>query len=385
MNDIPAVTLASDLPHRVDVLVVGGGPAGSMAAITAVRAGLRTMLVDRVVHPREKVCGCCLAPRGQTVLRLAGLAGVLQDASPIRHVRLACGDRAARVPRRDTLVLSRAQLDGRLLRAAAEAGVILAWPFVACVEGDGINRLRGPGGEHTVQARMRVVADGLQGVSLRDNPRFAWRVQRTSRMGVGGLLAAGAVDVEEGEIHMRVDHAGYVGMVRLPDGRIDVAAAVRPHALRACGRVEDCMTRLLGPALRDARAARDATWHGTAALWRRRRNLHDADILVAGDAASYVEPFTGEGMGWALATGAAAGTHAAAVLRGQASADAWTARVRALTGQARMRCSLVACMLRHPLLVQAAIGSATMLPGMAAKVAESLGAAHEEHETPCRA
>jgi flavin-dependent dehydrogenase len=385
MSGIPAITSACGLPRHVDVLVVGGGPAGAMAAMTSARAGLRTLLVDRVSHPREKVCGCCLAPRGQAVLQAAGLADVLDGACRIRQVRLTCGDRAVRVPRRDTLVLSRSQMDTRLLHAAANAGVMLAWPFVASVEGDGLCRLQGPGGDRTVHARMRVVADGLQGGALRDNPRFAWRVRRASRMGLGGFLPAGAVDVEEGEIHMRVDRAGYVGMVRLPDGRIDVAAAIRPEALREHGSAANGIMALLRGALRDPAAVRAAAWHGTARLWRNRPHLHGTDTLIAGDAVGYVEPFTGEGMGWALATGAAAGAHAAAVLHGQASTQAWAARVRALTGQARMRCGVVACMLRHPWLVQGAIGSAAVLPGMAARVAASLGAAHDGGETPCRA
>lgn len=385
MSAIGCIDAARHLPGAVDLLVVGGGPAGAMAAIHAARAGLRTLLVDRTPHPREKVCGCCLAPRGQQALHEAGLGGVLAGARAVHAVRLSCGGRSVRVRREGTAVISRAQLDGGLLRCASEAGVTLAWPFVACLRQGGESTLRGPGGERTVRARMRIAADGLQGSSLRDDPRFAWRVRTGSRVGVGAILSAGSVRLADDEIRMQVGEDGYVGLVQLPDGRVDAAAAVRADAMRARGGAAGCMLHLLGDAVLDREAVHQARWHGTPHLWRRRSRLSDARTLVAGDAAAYVEPFTGEGMGWALATGGAAGLHAVAVLRGEATTASWDDRMRSLTGLARLRCGLAARSLRHPWLVSAAIAAADRWPSLATRVAESLGAPFTPEADPCRA
>jgi len=378
VNPLDAISRASQLPAAVDALVVGGGPAGAMAAITAARAGLRVLLVDRVAHPREKVCGCCLAPFGQQALARAGLRHVLDGAGSARSVLLRCGDREVRVRREGTAVISRSDLDAGLLGAAAEAGVTLAWPFVATLKADGSTWLRGPDGERNLQARLRVAADGLAGASLRDHPRFAWSVRAGSRMGVGTTLPAEALQVQDDEILMCVGRDGYAGVVRLPDGRLDVAAAVRTEAMRECGGPAACVAHLLGDAVRHSEALSQARWHGTPHLWRRRRHLHDQQTIVTGDAAGYVEPFTGEGMGWALATGAAAGEHAAAVLRGRRTMHAWDATVRSLTGSARARCGMVAWLLRHPTLVSAGVQAAGWWPSVAARTAESLGSPRTE-------
>jgi flavin-dependent dehydrogenase len=385
VTPLPAIESVQSLPDAVDVLVIGGGPAGAMAALAAARRGHDTLLVDRVAHPREKVCGCCLAPFGQHALHEAGVSDVLDGSRQVHSVRLSSGSMEVRVRREGTRVLSRSTLDAGVLRHALDAGARLAWPFVATVRDDGETILRGPGGERTIRSRMRVAADGLRGGALADDPRFAWRVRRASRIGVGAIVPADAVDVAEDEIRMQVDACGYVGLVRLADGQVDVAAAIRPEAMRAHHGAGALMRRLLGTTVRDASAIERANWQGTPHLWRERRALQTGDVLVAGDAAGYVEPFTGEGMGWALSTGLAAGEHAAAVIEGTATAPAWEARVRALVGDARARCGWTARALRHPTLVRAALGAAACWPSLAARIATTMGAARVPEGDACRA
>jgi flavin-dependent dehydrogenase len=384
VTPLPAIESVQSLPDAVDVLVIGGGPAGAMAALAAARRGHDTLLVDRVAHPREKVCGCCLAPFGQHALHEAGVSDVLDGSRQVHSVRLSSGSMAVRVRREGTRVLSRSTLDAGVLRHALDAGARLAWPFVATVRDDGETILRGPGGERTIRSRMRVAADGLRGGALADDPRFAWRVRHASRIGVGAIVPAGALDVADDEIRMQVDACGYVGLVRLPDGQVDVAAAIRPEAMRAHGGAGALMRRLLDTTVRDASAIESAHWQGTPHLWRERRALQTGDVLVAGDAAGYVEPFTGEGMGWALATGFAAGEHATAVIQGTATAHAWEARVRALVGDARARCGWTARALRHPTLVHAALGAAACWPSLAARIATTMGAARVPEADACR-
>ena len=94
MSALPLLPFDS-IPVEVDAVVIGGGLAGGMAALRLASAGFRTVVFDRTAHPREKVCGCCLAPAGIAVLARCGLAGLLSDASPLEDVLLEAEHRAA--------------------------------------------------------------------------------------------------------------------------------------------------------------------------------------------------------------------------------------------------------------------------------------------------
>jgi flavin-dependent dehydrogenase len=355
-----------------DVIVIGAGPAGACAAIAAAHAGARVMLVERTRFPRPKVCGCCLSDAAVAGLEAIGAHGALHGAVPIDAVRIATGAGEARFPRAGGVALSRMALDARLAAHAAAQGVHV-------LEGTGARVL--PGGTVTLgsdpanalRPACTIVADGLGGTSLDGVPDFEWRIDPRNRIGFGAVLPAGAVECALGEIRMHVARAGYVGAVRLEDGSIDVAAAVRPEALRAIGGPAACARAWLGHAVLRRDAVDAARWRGTPALTRRRASLAAPRILVAGDAAGYVEPFTGEGMGWAIATGAAAGRLAASM---RAAPDAWREwpdRHRALVRAQRLRCRAIALTLRSPLLVTGAIAVARIAPRALGAVARGVG------------
>ena len=104
-------------------------------------------------------------------------------------------------------------------------------------------------------------------------------------------------------IHMGVARHGYVGLVRTADGNLHVAAAVDPAALRSDGGPEQLINRILSDA--DMSTLSGLTAHacrGTLPLTRSSGRLTDNRVFLLGDAAGYVEPFTGEGMGWAMAS-----------------------------------------------------------------------------------
>lgn len=356
----------------VDVAVIGAGPAGTCAAIAAAQAGMRTALVERRRLPRSKVCGCCLSDAAVGALESLGAAGVLAGAQALRSVRLSAGGREVSVHRPAGSAISRRALDARLAAWAAAAGVRVLQGTAAQVRGNGTVALAG-GDTAELHASCVVVADGLGGTSLDSVPGFAWKVGARSRIGIGAELAGGAVCCAPGEVRMHVLRAGYVGCVMLEDGTLDVAAAVDPRALRAAGSPGAFACAALGPAVRDAAALHAASWTGTPLLTRRRASVAAPGILVAGDAAGYVEPFTGEGMGWAIMAGVAAGRHAA---RCVADPDAWRAWPRAwrrLVRAPRLRCHLVSAALRHPSLVAAAIGAGSLLPAAMSGVAGRIG------------
>lgn len=344
---------------RCDIAVIGAGPAGSCAAIAAARAGARVVLVDRGAMPRAKVCGCCLAASGVAALEAAGAGDALAGAVRLRAIRVASGARAMTLVREAGVAIGRKELDARLVDVARRAGVEVRLEASARVAQDRAVRLTSGERVDTLQARTVIVADGLSGGALDDVPGFEWRVAARSMMGFGAVLPATALDCPAGEIHMHVGRDGYIGVVRLPSGELDVAAAVAPFALKRAGSVAACARTLLAGAAHDARAVERARWRGTPQLTRARARVAAPGILVVGDAAGYIEPFTGEGMSWAIATGLAAGELAA---RDERAFERWPARSAALVARPKWRCRAIALALRSPALVGLALAVGARAP-----------------------
>jgi menaquinone-9 beta-reductase len=342
-----------------DVAVVGAGPAGTAAAIAAARSGARVALFERSAFPRTKVCGCCLTARAVAELHALGAGAALDGARELRSVRVACGAGSIELRREAGVAIGRDVLDTRLVAIAREAGVEVFMECHAQVLAAGaIAATPRDGDTHTIEARTIIAADGLAGASLDACDGFRWTLAPSSHMGFGATVPAHAIACEEGEIRLRVSDGGYIGSVRLPDGTVDIAAAVDPRRLRDAGNVATCALGLLGSDVRDEGALLTARWKGTPQLTRRRARVAARGILVVGDAAGYVEPFTGEGMTWAITTGRAAGELAAGKLTVGAREPhlAWPAMHARLVGGSRLRCRLIARALRSPLLVRSAIG-----------------------------
>ena len=347
-----------------DVAILGAGPAGSCAAIAAARTGARVLLIDRAQFPRDKVCGCCLAPAGVETLRAIDAGHVLDGAIDLRSVRLACATRELTLRRNAGVAIGRDALDSRLIDEARRCGVDVRLGTPGRVLGRDVGRdvVEIARGDERICARVAIAADGLSGTSLDGNADFTWRIARKSRIGFGATIAAGAIACGEGEILMRVARGGYIGAVELPSGAIDVAAAIDPARLRQFASVADCARDWLGARVLNTSAITNARWKGTPLLTRRRACVAADGILVAGDAAGYIEPFTGEGMSWAIATGAAAGVVAAQIARGEASWTMWPALYASIVGRSRTRCRVIALLLRSPMLVRALISIGNRAP-----------------------
>jgi 2-polyprenyl-6-methoxyphenol hydroxylase-like FAD-dependent oxidoreductase len=213
-----------------------------------------------------------------------------------------------------------------------------------------------------------VIAGGLGCRVFAEETTGERQMAATSRVGAGTVLEMPATDYPPGTIHMACHRDGYVGLVRLEDGRLDIAAALDPSAIKRHSGIGPLVERILEASDMPTPAAfAEATWHGTARLTQRRDHVGGPNYFVVGDAAGYIEPFTGEGIAWALATGRAVVPYAYDYVQGHvtdALAD-WSSHRTALIGGRMHKCGIVSRLLRYPLLVSMAIYVLAIAPGLA--------------------
>jgi flavin-dependent dehydrogenase len=355
-----------------DALVAGAGPAGTAAAIALARSGASVLLVERAALPRQKVCGACLGPAALACLERLGAHDVATRARavPLAAMVLRSQGKAARLRLPGWGALARARMDEELVGVAARAGVTV-WTESRVALGPmgptarTVRVARGDS-ETAVEARVVIDATGL-GRGLAEDGRPTTHADPRARVGVGLELDLPDYPVPDGELHMAVGRPGYVGLVRVESGRLNVAAAVDPTALRErtpdaviAGILSDAGLPPLPPTVEDG-------WRGTPRLTRS-GDAGGHRLFRVGDAAGYVEPFTGEGIGWALADGLAAAGCARVALEGR-PADAlahWRRHRAARSATAERICRGLARGLRRPRLVNIAVTALGALPELAA-------------------
>jgi len=372
-----------------DVVVVGAGPGGCVAAREIASQGASVLLVDRQRFPRWKVCGACIGPAAHQVLRGAGLGKLTHrlGAVPVTHMTLAVGSRRARVALSDTRALSRATFDEALAAAAVEAGVDFRDGVRVTVERVDLDAahlsLQSPEGRSEVAAHVIIDATGLGGrlrvgrhalegsdvlapghEALRGE---ADRISPRSRIGIGTTIADSPMELGLGELRMVVGRTGYVGMVRIEDGSINVAAAIDPSALATTAPSEAVAELLHGAGLTPLPHA-EVVWRGTPKLTRTPPTVAQPRLFRLGDAAGYVEPFTGEGMGSAMVSGLSVAPFA---VEGAHRWDtelerAWTREHRRVVVRKQRLCRTLARGLRYPKLSQAAVAVVGRAPRIAA-------------------
>jgi flavin-dependent dehydrogenase len=380
-----------------DAAVVGAGPAGAVAARELARAGLRTILIDKATFPRAKVCGGCL-----NAVALAGLGDLPRRLGgvPLARVRLAAGGRSAELRWPGGVSVSRRALDAALV-ADAEAAKAVVRTGVRAAMGDVTDRgrvltltgcepaaaLPGPGWgtrsasatdsrseSATLLARVVIAADGLNGRLAAAADGFDVPAARGSRIGAGVLLPDAPDDYRPGTVFMAAGRGGYVGLVRVEADQLDVAAAFDAGFVRAAGGLGATAEAILREAgLPSVPGLADAAWRGTPPLTRRPGRVAGRRWFAVGDAAGYVEPFTGEGMGWAVASARRVVPFAVRAAAGwdDRLINEWTAAQMTLRRRQRT-CRTVAWALRRPALVRLAVRALAVIPSAAGPVVRML-------------
>lgn len=335
----PARSGAARAPHGPpDVVVVGGGPAGSTTAGLLALRGWRVLLLDRARFPRPKPCGECLNPGALEALGRLGLldAVLALDPAPLAGWRIRASGRDVEgrfaaplhglgVPRSDldAVLLECARSRGVEVREGARVTGVMAAPS----RGGPVRVLWRSGGrsDESLETRAVVGADGLRSVVSRSlglvaRPPKLRKVSLTCRLAWSGPpLSGGILDVEDGITlglaPVRRSGRLWNATVTAGSNRWGGAMARDPAGfVRAV--LDDRMGRDSG------RRVVGGPWASGPFDWPVRRAWAPGVALV-GDAAGYFDPFTGQGIHQALRSAELAAGAVDATLR--ASGTDWVA------------------------------------------------------------
>lgn len=339
--------------ERFDLIVVGAGPAGASAAVAALQAkpGSRVLLLDRAPIGRDKVCGDGIAPHAAAELEKLGIVGAL-PSEIIDTVRLVApgGSSTAAVTDSPGYVVPRATFDERIARAAVEAGarfelakvvsltqdsvgvtVNETWSAPVVIGADGSNsivrKLIGQPSNHG--AALAVAIRGYAKTPAND-PRqlvLRWDSQR-----LGGLCYAWAFPTANGTTNV-----GY-GM-----------SSAAPNHSRA--HLEERMRALL-----PEYDLGGVELHGhTLPLTVARPRPAVGRVLLTGDAASLINPFTGEGIYSAIASGVLAG--AASVLSPDTAGPVYARDLKKRFGRQHRQTRLLYPMINYRFVLETVIAA----------------------------
>jgi flavin-dependent dehydrogenase len=295
-----------------DVLIVGGGPAGAMAALVLARAGARVRILERARFPRDKLCGDTLNPGTLALLAKLGIAGLERRALEIHGMRVTSAGGVAIEGRYASplhgLAITRRDLDAYLLDEAVGAGARLDEMRVTdpIVEHGAVVGVRAvsPGGTRvTLPAPVTIAADGRRS-TLAFTLGLASHPSRPRRWAIGAYYGGVAGLDTLGEMHIRGSH--YIGVAPVPGGLANVCLVLSVGQPPQGGRDMRVLLaeaiardRLLAPRFECARPAGAAVVLGPLAVETNAAGM--PGLLLAGDAAGFIDPMTGDGLRFAIA------------------------------------------------------------------------------------
>jgi len=283
-----------------DLVVVGAGPAGATTALAALHAdpSLRVLLLDRADFPRDKSCGDGIAPHCFSALASIDVTGVEAGWTPLTELELARGEQSvARTMARPVYVIPREVFDARLVERAVERGATFRRQRVTSVdELPDAAVVVGADGAHSVVRAHLGLPYGRRALAIRGYAPTPPDRRGTQVIRYGDRRQpayAWAFDRGDG-----LSNIGY-GELLPPDGEDPPSRAL----------LLDQLDQLLP-------GYDGGEWKGhhlPLSGWR--WDQPDGRVLLTGDAAGLINPMTGEGIYYAIATGVAAGESAVRALR----------------------------------------------------------------------
>lgn len=362
------------------VLIIGGGVAGSSCALTLSGMGIPVDLVEKSSFPRSKVCGCCIGPAGLTLLDGLGLRDeTLRLGVTTNQWSASLDRRRIDLSLPEGIVISRTVLDPLIMDAAIDAGANVTMNCEANIrlaDSHGVDvRFKQDGKTWVNRYAIVVVAAGISAAGLDEILPWTRRPH-----GPFGFSCTTRIDaVREGTIYMACQDDGYVGLVRLADGKVDVAAALKSGAKAAQrGTPIQRIEKMLSASGFDFEFPDSVDGAKATPPLRRSRIAGNGRVIAIGDAAGYVEPFTGEGMTWAMHSGiAASGTIADAINADSTNAlnqigQRWERKLYHLLRRKRLLCRAVTSCLGSRFLRAAAAQILSTLPQLSNPIIRAL-------------
>jgi geranylgeranyl reductase family protein len=282
-----------------DAIIVGAGPAGSVCAATLARAGRKVLLLDRAKFPRDKVCGDCLNPAVWPVfdrLELRDRVRALPHtvAREIAYRGIGGVEHRFPVPHEDEIVVKRRDLDQLLVQRAVECGAEFR-EGVAVTRVTTGWRVETDHGEFC--APTLIAADGRNSMIA----RLTGRMPGVPRERVAIQRHCARPEWHGDSVRMLFYPGGYGGTARVGAEEINLCLVANPVNLE---RVRAQAEQEFGK----------GEWRTIAPLSRPdATDLASDGLFLVGDAARVVEPFTGEGIYYAMRSGELA---AEAILEG---------------------------------------------------------------------